>query len=34
MEVAPSLTPTAESVPRTVGLAVRYLVETIAACSR
>jgi agmatinase len=33
MEVAPSLTPTPESAPRTVGLAVRYLVETIAACS-
>jgi agmatinase len=31
MEVAPSLTPTPESAPRTVGLAARYLVETVDA---
>lgn len=31
MEVAPSLTPTPESAPRTVALAARYLVETIDA---
>jgi agmatinase len=31
MEVAPSLTPTPESAPRTVALATRYLVETIDA---
>lgn len=31
MEVAPSLTPTPHSAPRTVGLAVRYLVETVRA---
>jgi arginase family enzyme len=31
MEVAPSLTRTPESAPRTVGLAARYLVETINA---
>ena len=31
MEVAPSLTPTPESAPRTVGLAARYLRETIDA---
>ncbi len=31
MEVAPSLTPTPESAPRTVGLAARYLVATIDA---
>lgn len=31
MEVAPSLTRTPQSAPRTVGLAVRYLVETIHA---
>jgi agmatinase len=32
MEVAPALTPTPQSAPRTVGLAARYLVETINAC--
>ena len=31
MEVAPSLTPTPQSAPRTVGLGVRYLLETIDA---
>jgi agmatinase len=31
MEVAPTLTPTPHSAPRTVGLAVRYLVETVDA---
>jgi len=31
MEVAPSLTRTPESAPRTVGLAARYLVETLKA---
>ncbi|MDP2270358.1 MAG: arginase family protein [Archangium sp.] len=31
MEVAPSLTPTPESAPRTVGLAARYLRETVDA---
>jgi arginase family enzyme len=31
MEVAPSLTRTPQSAPRTVGLAARYLVETITA---
>ena len=31
MEVAPSLTRTPQSAPRTVGLAVRYLVETLDA---
>ena len=31
MEVAPSLTPTPDSAPRTVALAARYLVETIDA---
>lgn len=31
VEVAPSLTPTPESAPRTVGLAARYLVETVDA---
>jgi agmatinase len=31
MEVAPSITPTPESAPRTVGLAARYFVETVDA---
>lgn len=31
MEVAPSLTPTSDSAPRTVGLAARYLRETVDA---
>jgi len=31
MEVAPSLTPTPDSAPRTVGLAARYLRETVDA---
>jgi agmatinase len=31
MEVAPVLTPTPESAPRTVGLAARYLLETVDA---
>ena len=31
MEVAPGVTPTPESAPRTVGLAVRYLRETVEA---
>jgi agmatinase len=31
MEVAPALTPTPQSAPRTVGLAARYLLETIDA---
>jgi agmatinase len=31
VEVAPSLTPTPESAPRTVALAARYLVETVDA---
>jgi agmatinase len=31
MEVAPSLTPTPQSAPRTVALAARYLTETIDA---
>jgi agmatinase len=31
MELAPSLTPTPESAPRTVALAARYLLETLDA---
>jgi agmatinase len=31
VEVAPALTPTPESAPRTVGLAARYLAATVQA---
>ena len=31
MEVAPSITPTQQSAPRTIGLAARYLLETVHA---